>query len=47
MKFDLDIFKVFQKENLLLIKFKRTEGGQDDFRNIITRILLTLAVKKN
>ena len=34
--------KIGQKENQLLIKFKKTEGGQEDFRIITTRILQTM-----
>ncbi len=44
-KFDLDIYKVFQKENYLLIKFNKTEGTQEDFKIITSRILTLL--KKN
>jgi len=29
-------------ENLLLIKFKKTEGTQDEFKNISSKILKTI-----
>ncbi len=42
MKFDLEILRFLEQDKLLYIKFKQTDGLEDDYKNITSRIVQTI-----